>query len=327
MSRSLKLNNGNEIPIVGLGTYKSKPGEVAQAVKDAIDAGYRHFDCAWFYGNENEVGLGLNAKIDDGTVKREDIFVTSKLWNNFHEKKCVLPKIKETLAALKLDYLDLYLIHWPFGFKENAPLWPVGEVDSYSDVDYLETWQAMEECVKQNLTKSIGVSNFNAAQIERILENCTIKPAVNQVEVNPNLNQKKLIDFCKKHDIVITGYCPLGRSEFAGTPGFPDPTIFDPKVKEIGEKYRKTPAQVVLNYLGQPGEVETAILNAIEAGYRHFDCAWFYGNEKEIGNAFNEAITKKLIKREDIFITSKVYITVKFFLQLLFIKDFVAALE
>lgn len=161
-----------------------------------------------------------------------------------------MPKIKETLSALKLDYVDLYLIHWPFGFKETASLWPVGEGEAaFSDVDYLETWSAMEECQKAGYAKSIGVSNFNAEQIERILKNCTIKPAVNQVEVNPNLNQKKLIEFCKKHDIVVTGYCPLGRSEHAGTPGFPDPTIFDPKVAEIGKKYNKTPAQVVLNYL------------------------------------------------------------------------------
>lgn len=107
----------------------------------------------------------------------------------------------------------------------------------------------MEECVNLGLTKSIGISNFNAEQIDRLVKNCKIKPVCNQVEANPNLNQKKLIEFCKQRDIVIVGYCPLGRSEYAGTPGFPDPTIFDPKVIEIGKKYNKTPAQVVLNYL------------------------------------------------------------------------------
>lgn len=107
----------------------------------------------------------------------------------------------------------------------------------------------MEESINLGLTKSIGISNFNAEQIDRLLKNCKIKPVCNQVEVNPNLNQKKLIEFCKQRDIVIVGYCPLGRSEYAGTPGFPDPTIFDPKVAEIAKKYGKTPAQVVLNYL------------------------------------------------------------------------------
>lgn len=110
----------------------------------------------------------------------------------------------------------------------------------------------MEECVRLGLTKSIGVSNFNEEQIDRLLKNCKIKPVVNQVEVNPNLNQKKLIQFCKERDIIITGYCPLGRSEYAGTPGFPNPTIFDPKVIEMGKKYNKTPAQIVLNYLVSP---------------------------------------------------------------------------
>ncbi|KAJ8912892.1 hypothetical protein NQ315_011215 [Exocentrus adspersus] len=250
MSRTLKLNNDKELPIVGLGTYKSGPGEVIKAVKEAIDAGYRHFDCAWFYGNEAEVGKGLKDKIDEGKVNRHDLFITSKLWNNFHEKDKVVPMLKETLDNLKLDYIDLYLIHWPFGFKETASLWPVGEGKSaYSDVDYLETWEGMEECVNLGLTKSIGVSNFNAEQIDRLLKNCKIKPVCNQVEVNPNLNQKKLIEFCKQRDIVVVGYCPLGRSEYAGTPGFPDPTIFDPKVIEMAKKYNKTPAQIVLNYL------------------------------------------------------------------------------
>lgn len=135
-------------------------------------------------------------------------------------------------------------------FQKNASYWPVDEGEAaFSDVDYLETWKGMEECVRLGLAKSIGVSNFNEEQIERILKNCSINPVVNQIEVNPNLNQKILIQFCKERNIVITGYCPLGRSELAGTPGFPTPTILDPKLEEIGKKYNKTPAQVVLNYL------------------------------------------------------------------------------
>ncbi|KAJ8973419.1 hypothetical protein NQ317_016702 [Molorchus minor] len=250
---TLKLNNGREIPVIGLGTYKlfkSRPGEVETAIKIAIDAGYRHFDCAWFYGNEAEVGTAIRKKIAEGKVKREELFITSKLWNNFHRKDRVVPMLKETLSSLKLDYLDLYLIHWPFAFKESASLWPIDEGESaFSDIDYLETWQGMEECLNLGLTKSIGVSNFNAEQIDRLLKNCKVKPVCNQVEVNPNLNQKKLIEFCRSKDIVVVGYCPLGRSEYAGLPGFPDPTILDPKVAEIGKKYNKTPAQVVLNYL------------------------------------------------------------------------------
>lgn len=158
--------------------------------------------------------------------------------------------LKETLNSFRLDYIDLYLIHWPFGFKVGTSYWPLGDgPHTYSDIDYIETWEAMEDCVKQGLTKSIGVSNFNSEQIDRLLKFAKIKPVVNQVETNPNINQKKLIQFCKGRDIVLTGYCPLGRNDSVGIPGLPVPSILDPKVKKIGEKYSKTPAQVVLNYL------------------------------------------------------------------------------
>lgn len=242
--KTVKLNNGLELPTVGLGTYsESKKGDVEEAVKYAIDIGYRHFDSAWFYGNEDEVGRGIRAKIDSGVVKREDIFVTSKLWNNFHAKELVIPKLKESLQNFGLDYLDLYLIHWPLGFKEDSPLLPKENHKShYSDVDYLDTWRGMEEALKLGLTKSIGISNFNAEQIDRVLKNSSIKPVVNQVECNPNINQKKLTAFCKERDIVIVGYSPLSAA---------DDTLLlsNPKVVDIAKKHNKTPAQVILNYL------------------------------------------------------------------------------
>lgn len=129
-------------------------------------------------------------------------------------------------------------------------MWPIDEGPSaYSDIDYLETWKGMEECVKLGLAKSIGVSNFNSKQIDRLLAAAEIKPVVNQVEVNPNINQRKLIKFCKDRNVIITGYTPLGRSEYAGRPGYPPPTIFDPRVKEIAEKHNASPAQIVLNFL------------------------------------------------------------------------------
>lgn len=158
--------------------------------------------------------------------------------------------LKDTLKAFKLDYIDLYLVHWPFGFKEKAGYWPVDEgPEAYSDTDYLETWEGMELCLEKGFTKAIGVSNFNSEQLDRLLKVAKVKPVVNQIEVNPNINQKKLIKWCRERDIVITGYTPLGRSEDAGVPGCPEPTIFDPKVAEIGKKYNKTSAQVILNYL------------------------------------------------------------------------------
>lgn len=156
--------------------------------------------------------------------------------------------LRESLKKLNLSYVDLYLIHWPYAFKEGGSLLPTDPSD-FSDVDYLETWQGMEECIKLGLAKSIGLSNFNSEQITRVLEKATIKPVINQIEVNPNINQKKLIQFCKERDIVVTGFCPLGRVSYAGRPGVPEPTIFDPKIIKMGEKYNKSPAQIVLNYL------------------------------------------------------------------------------
>lgn len=162
---------------------QSKPGEVTQAVKDAIDLGYRHIDCAHVYGNEKEVGAALKSKISEGVVKREDLFITSKLWCSYHKADLVEHAIKQTLNNLGLDYLDLGLIHWPMAYKSGDELFPVNSDGSpiLSDIDYLETWQGMEGVLDKGLTKDIGVSNFNSEQIERLLKNCKVKPVINQV--------------------------------------------------------------------------------------------------------------------------------------------------
>ncbi|CAD7083084.1 unnamed protein product [Hermetia illucens] len=253
----VKLNNGLEMPAFGLGTFMSKPNEVAEAVKYAIDRGYRHFDTAFAYENESEVGRAIREKISEGVVKREDIFVTTKLWCIHHEPSRVEAACRKSLENLGLDYVDLYLIHFPVGFVyiDEKTLIPCKEGTSSiltNDVDYLDTWKAMESLVKAGLVRSIGLSNFNAAQTERVLKNCEIKPVTNQVQCSIEQNQKKLIEFSRKRDIIITAYSPLGRPN----PSERKPSFFyENPTKAIAEKHKKTPAQIALRYVLQLGTV------------------------------------------------------------------------
>ncbi|CAH0713938.1 unnamed protein product, partial [Brenthis ino] len=241
------LNNGFQMPFIGLGTYarKAEPLEFQRAVEWGIDVGYRHIDTATMYKNEKEVGSVISNKIKEGLVKREDLFITTKILNDKHAEKDVVPALKQSLEDMKLDYVDLYLVHWPVSVNSNG---------EDMKIDYIETWRGMEETVKLGLAKSIGVSNFNEEQLERLLKYAKIKPVVNQIEINPTLTQHKLVDFCKERSIIPVAYTPLGllseaRPEFNGK----DVIKTDPKLGQIAEKYGKSKAQIALRYLIQRG--------------------------------------------------------------------------
>mmetsp|Transcript_17774 Transcript_17774/g.26632 ORF Transcript_17774/g.26632 Transcript_17774/m.26632 type:complete len:334 (-) Transcript_17774:145-1146(-) len=239
---AIKLSSGHLMPILGLGTWKSKAGKVEAAVKKAIEVGYRHIDCAAIYGNEQEVGSALKACFDAKTVKREDMFITSKLWNTKHDPKDVVPALKKTLSDLGLEYLDLYLIHWPTGFTEKNGTFVPCEIKN------TETYKAMEECVKLGLVKSIGLSNFNKAQVAEICKSATIQPSVNQIESNPFIPQDELIEVCGKYGIAVTAYSPLGSSDRPwGKPGEPK-LLEDKTVNEIAKKFKKSAAQICIRY-------------------------------------------------------------------------------
>lgn len=286
---SVKMSNGKEIPIIGLGTWKSKPGQVLDAVKAAINIGYRHVDCALAYQNEAEVGQAIKEKIDDNTIKREDIFVTSKLWNTYHRREKVIECCKKSLSELGLEYVDLYLIHWPIAYQEGDQLFPKNEKGDMltSNIDFIETWKGMEECYEKGLVKSIGLSNFNSEQIKRVLDNCKVKPVMLQVECHPYLNQNKLIEFCKKHDIAVTAYSPLGSPDRPWVKPDEPSLMEDPRIKEVAEKYSKSPAQILLRFNVQRGIIvipKSVTEERIQNNFELFDFELTSEEMSSIGN-------------------------------------------
>ncbi|MDR7132517.1 alcohol dehydrogenase (NADP+) [Algoriphagus sp. 4150] len=244
----LSFKNGDKLPILGLGTWKSKPGEVSQAVYWAIEAGYRHIDCAAVYQNENEVGEGIAKAIAEGLVKRDELFVTSKLWNSSHKKEQVLPALEKSLADLKLNYVDLYLIHWPIAFKAGVGF-PKSRDDyyTYDEVSLAETWKAMQELKEKGLVKHIGVSNFNQNKLKELLKLGGQSPEMNQIEMQPYLPQEGLVSFCEEHGILMTAYSPLGSPDSRADRHKNDPKLLmDPVVKEIADKHKMGIGQILI---------------------------------------------------------------------------------
>ncbi len=230
--QTFTLNDGNRLPAFGLGTWKSKPGDVYPAVQEALSLGYRHIDAAWIYQNETEVGRGIQEAIAQGTVTRAKIFITSKLWNSFHAPEDVETGCRETLTALGLDYLDLYLIHWPVAFRAGTFM-PEGREDfvPLSELPLSRTFEAMLKLRDQGLVKSVGVSNFTLTKLERLIAETGVVPAVNQVELHPYNPQTKLLAYCQDQGIRLTAYSPLGSGDRPDSMKSPDePPLLENKV-------------------------------------------------------------------------------------------------
>lgn len=255
------LYTGATMPGIGLGTFGSDrvtPGQIAEAVKGAAAAGYRHFDCASVYGNEPEVGVSLEAIIQGG-VKREEIWVTSKLWNDKHDEDDVIDSCRQSLFDLRMKYLDLYLVHWPF--PNFHP--PHCDVTSrspgarpYIHENYMKTWRKMEELVDLGLVRHIGTSNMTISKLKLVLRDARIKPAANEMELHPHFQQPELFKFVVDNGIQPIGYCPIGspgRPERDRTREETAPTE-DPVIIRIAQNLAIHPAEVCIKWAVQRGQ-------------------------------------------------------------------------
>jgi 2,5-diketo-D-gluconate reductase A len=242
---TIALNNGVEIPQLGFGVYQIPPEETVAAVRTALEVGYRHIDTAEMYGNEKEVGQAVR----ESGIDRSEVFVTSKLNNGFHARDDALRAFDQTLTDLGLDQLDLFLIHWPL---------------PTIDVDYVETWKALEEIYASGRCRAIGVSNFQAHHLRRLFGETQVRPAVNQIEVHPYLANDEVRAFDADHEIVTEAWSPIAQGK----------VLDDPAITAIAEKLGRTPAQVVLRWHVQRGDVvfpKSVTRSRVEENFALFD--------------------------------------------------------
>ncbi len=297
--KTYTLAGGQDMPALGLGTWKSEPGVVGATVSNAIATGYRHFDCAPIYGNEAEIGSALDGALDAGTVSRDELWITSKLWNSEHGRGRVLPALERTLRDLRLDYLDLYLVHWPVPIRPGLTF-PEGPDDfvSLEDQPLADTWAGMEDAVDAGLVRAVGVSNFSAARLAELAAGARIPPAVNQVELHPYLAQEALLATARDLGVTLTAYSPLGSMDRPARLKKTDEPILleDPAVTAVAAAHDASPGQVLIAWaLARNTAVipktsrterleenlaaarldlspsDLASLNALDRGYRYVD--------------------------------------------------------
>jgi alcohol dehydrogenase (NADP+) len=256
-----RLYTGAKMPGIGLGTFGSdrfKSEDIAKAVIGAAEVGYRHFDCASVYGNEHLIGSSLRA-IMAGGIRRDELWITSKLWNDKHGEKDVIPACQKSLADLQLDYLDLYLVHWPFP-NFHAPGCDVSsrspDAKPYIHENYMKTWRQMEKLVEMGLVRHIGTSNMTIPKLKLVLRDAAIKPAVNEMELHPHFQQPEFFKFVRDNGIQPIGFCPIGSPTRPDRDKTPDDTvdIEDPVLVKIAKRLGVHPAVVCVKWAVQRGQ-------------------------------------------------------------------------
>ena len=258
---SFTLSTGSTIPCVGLGTFGSDsvpPDTVAATVRKAIDAGYRHIDCAAVYGNEEHIGAVLHDIVSGGSLKREDLWITSKVWNDMHDR--VAESCRRSLKDLRLEYLDLYLVHWPFP-NYHPPKCDVTvrspNARPYIHENYMKTWRQMEQLVREGLVRNIGTSNMTVPKLRLLLRDAAIRPACNEMELHPHFQQPELFGFCQGYNIQPIAYSPMGSPGRPDRDRTPEDTVDlqDTVLVSIANRLNMTPAQVAITWAIQRGQI------------------------------------------------------------------------
>ncbi len=257
------LYSGSKMPVIGMGTFGSDhvtAEEVADAVFNAMELGYRHFDCASVYGNEKQIGKAFAKALASGKVKREELFITSKVWNDMHAPDDVIASCRKSLEDLQLSYLDLYLVHWPFP-NYHPPGCDVSsrspDAKPYIHENYMKTWQAMEKLMDMGLVRNIGVSNMTIPKMELVLRDCRIKPAVIEMELHPHFQQPELFSYIQSKGIQPVGYSPIGSPDRPERDRTESDTVDteDPVIKACAERLGVHPAVVCLKWAYQRGQI------------------------------------------------------------------------